>query len=71
MSRQDIVRMSYSQAEARCNPAGDRDGQTSPTRPACWTICVQNVDGSVELGRGVTQEEAWADAARKLKLTRV
>jgi hypothetical protein len=66
MTRQDIVRMSYSQAEARRQPALDQNGQPSPQRQECWTIGIRNGHGYLELGQGATQEEAWVDAARKL-----
>jgi hypothetical protein len=71
MTRQDIVRMSYSQAEARCNPAVDRDGRLSPGGQESWIIWTQNGQDAVELGQGASAEEAWEDAARRLNPSRV
>jgi hypothetical protein len=62
MTRQDIVRMSYSQAEARRQPVLAQNGQSNPQQQESWTIGTRNGHAYVELGRGATQEEAWADA---------
>ncbi len=66
MSDQDKVRDKYPNAEAEENEPLKELGQEADYTSEWWRIKSQGGLAFFELGAGVTEDEAWADAARRL-----
>jgi hypothetical protein len=66
MSDEDKVLERYPNAEANEVEPVLQYGQTTPIQPGYWWISDQLGQGGSEIGRGESEEEAWADAASKL-----
>jgi hypothetical protein len=67
MSSQELVLQSYPYAAIVEIPPVMHSRTFSPVQPGYWIIYAGVALGSLEVGRGSTQEEAWADAAAKLE----
>jgi hypothetical protein len=65
MDAQAIVFDRYPDAEAIEEPPVFRHGDLAPFDRGYWGIFADS--GAVPLGDGATEDEAWDDAARKLK----
>jgi hypothetical protein len=68
MDDQEAVFSRYPHAEAREEPAIFEHGEAVPIQTGHWGIFPGPDLEVAELGRGVSEAMAWADAARKLSL---
>ena len=70
MDNQDTVFRRYPEAQAVEEPPIFPHGQAALIERGYWTIHAgPELDASV-LGRGTTEAQAWADAARRLKIVK-
>jgi hypothetical protein len=63
---QETVYSRYPHAEAREEPPIFEHGEAAPIQTGHWAIFTGPDLELAELGRGVSESKAWADAARKL-----
>jgi hypothetical protein len=66
MDDQEMVFSRYPHAEAREEPSILEHGEAVPIQMGHWGIFTGPDLELAELGRGVSEAMAWADAARKL-----
>ena len=66
MSDEETVIASYPNAVAKENTEVSQLGQSAPYQAGYWGIYSGPGLGADEIGRGDTEDEAWADAAQRL-----
>src|SRR3989442_899762 len=66
VTSEEVVRQRYPHADAQDNRNQDQASRPAPTRAVRWTIYAAS-GNQVVLGEGHTEEQAWADAAERLK----
>lgn len=64
VSDEDAVLLRYPQAETVYYEPIFQHGESTPYRDGEWVIVDLSTPEACELGRGMNEEEAWADAAR-------
>jgi hypothetical protein len=70
MDDQETVCSRYPRAEAREEPSIFEHGEAAPIQAGHWAIFDGPEFDQAELGRGNSEANAWADAARKVKSMR-
>ena len=66
MNAREFVLSKYPAAEAQQFLPTFQGGQSSEYPSSIWSIYAAPGLGTKELGSGNTEEQAWADAARKI-----
>jgi hypothetical protein len=69
MDDQETVFSRYPRAEAREEPPIFEHGEAAPIQTGHWAIFAGPDLELAELGRGGSESKAWADAARKMRIT--
>ena len=67
MTPQDLVRSRYPRAELQHRNAIFANGQQESHQPAEWVVYASGGLGDSVLGKGNSEEEAWANAAASVK----
>ena len=70
MDDQETVYLRYRHAEAREEPSIFEHGEAAPIQAGHWAIFAGPEFDEAVLGRGNSEANAWADAARKAKSIR-
>ena len=66
-SHENTVRSKSPQAEAKYREPMYETGQSRPIEQEHWEILSEGSLGARQLGRGNSKEQAWADAAKKIR----